>query len=159
MIKGNVFCFGDNIDTDGIIPARHLANDSPDELKKHCMEDVDATFASKVKTGDIIVGGRNFGCGSSREHAVIAIKASGVSAVISHSYARLFYRNAINIGLPVIVCPEVVSVARDADVMEINLEKGLIKLKDSEYEFQPFPSFLINIIQTGGLVGYSKQGK
>ncbi len=159
MIKGNIFCFGDNIDTDGIIPARHLANDSPDELKKHCMEDVDATFASKVKNGDIIVGGRNFGCGSSREHAVIAIKASGVSAVVAHSYARLLYRNAINMGLPVIVCPEVVSVAKDGEIMEIDLGKGVIKLKDSEYDFQPFPGFLTDIVQTGGLVEYSKKGK
>ena len=123
------------------------------------MEDVNPTFASKVKTGDIIVGGRNFGCGSPREHAVIAIKASGVSAVIAHSYARLFYKNAINMGLPVIVCPEVVGVAKDGEIMEINLEKGLIKLKDSEYEFQPSPSFLMDIIQVGGLIEYSKKGK
>lgn len=157
MIKGRVFRFGDHIDTDGIIPARHLAKDAPEELSKHCMEDVDPTFASRVKPGDIIVGGRNFGCGSSREHAVIAIKASGVSVVVAKSFARLFFRNAINVGLPVVVCPEAADIAQDGDIMEVDLEKGVIKLKGSDYKFEPFSGFVIDIIKAGGLVQYSKQ--
>lgn len=159
MLKGDVFKFGDNIDTDVIIPARYLNAPSPEELAKHCMEDIDDTFVNNVKTGDIMVGGYNFGCGSSREHAPIAIQASGISCVIAASFARIFYRNAINIGFPILECPDAVEHINDGDVVSVDPEKGIVKNETTGKTFQatPFPAFIQNIIEKGGLLKYLKE--
>ncbi len=153
---GNVIKYGDNVDTDVIIPARYLNTSDNNELAKHCMEDLDSTFITRVKAYDIIVGGLNFGCGSSREHAPIAIKASGISCVIAKTFARIFYRNAINIGLPIIESPECVEDASEGDKLNIDLDKGIITNynKEKTYKIEPFPEFLQKIIGAGGLMQY-----
>lgn len=152
--NGRVIRFGDNIDTDVIIPARYLNTTDEKELAAHCMEDIDGTFASRVQKGDIVVAGKNFGCGSSREHAPLAIKACGVSCVIAADFARIFYRNAINIGLPILECPKAAGECEDGDELEIDFNSGIISniTKGKRYETQPFPSFLQNIINSGGLL-------
>ena len=153
---GKVYKYGDNVDTDVIIPARYLNVPDPQELAKHCMEDIDVDFAKKVKQGDIIVANKNFGCGSSREHAPIAIKASGVSCVIAETFARIFYRNAINIGLPIIECPEAAQAIEAGDEVEIDFDSGMIydKTKGTEYKGQAFPEFMQKIIKAEGLINY-----
>ena len=153
---GKVYKFGDNVDTDVIIPARYLNSSDPKELAQHCMEDIDAEFVHKVQKGDIIVANKNFGCGSSREHAPIAIKAAGVSCVIAETFARIFYRNAINIGLPIIECPEAVSGIKEGDEVEVDFDSGIItnKTTGASYKGQPFPEFMQKIIDCGGLVNY-----
>lgn len=159
--EGKVIKYGDNIDTDVIIPARYLNTSLPEELAKHCMEDIDKDFVNKVQTGDIMVGGANFGCGSSREHAPIAIKASGISCVIAESFARIFFRNSINIGLPILECPEASKDIEDGDSVEINFDTGIItnKTKNKEYHAAAFPPFMQELINAGGLVKYIKEGK
>ena len=142
--KGPVFKYGDNIDTDVIIPARYLNTQSPAELAAHCMEDIDKTFVTRVKAGDIMVGGENFGCGSSREHAPVAIKAAGIDCVIAKSFARIFYRNAINIGLPILECPAASEAINEGDVVAINFDTGVITDETTGQTFQaaPFPPFI-----------------
>ena len=154
--KGYVFKYGDNVDTDVIIPARFLNTFDPTELALHCMEDIDTEFVKNVKTGDIIVATKNFGCGSSREHAPIAIKACGVSVVIAETFARIFYRNAINIGLPIIECSEAAHNIKAGDLVEVDFITGTIKnlTQNTEYKGQPFPPFMQQIINAGGLVNY-----
>jgi len=158
ILKGTVHKYGSNVNTDEIIPARYLNTTDPEILAKYCMEDIDKDFVKRVKKGDIIVAENNFGCGSSREHAPIAIKAAGVSAVIANSFARIFFRNAINIGLPILESPEAVKAIKNGDTIEINLNKGIIKnlTKKEEYKAQPFPEFMQKIIKAGGLLGYIK---
>ncbi len=155
---GKVFKYGDNVDTDVIIPARYLNTSDPKELAAHCMEDIDLDFAKNVQQGDIIVANKNFGCGSSREHAPIAIKESGVSCVIASTFARIFYRNAINIGLPILECDEAVKSIEAGDELEVNFDTGVIKnlTKDEEYQGEAFPEFMQNIINNNGLIGYIK---
>lgn len=154
--EGRVFKFGSNVDTDVIIPARYLNVPDPAELAKHCMEDIDKEFVNKVSEGDIIVADKNFGCGSSREHAPIAIKAAGVSCVIAETFARIFYRNAINIGLPIIECPEASKAIEEGDQIEVDFDSGRIynKTKNEEYQGQAFPEFMQKIISNGGLINY-----
>ena len=154
--KGRVFKYGDNIDTDVIIPARYLNATEGTELAKHCMEDIDKEFIHKVKKGDIIVGQKNFGCGSSREHAPLAIKCAGVSCVIAETFARIFYRNAINIGMPIIECPEAARSIEDGDEVEIDFDSGVIHIvtKNESYKGQAFPPFMQKIISAGGLIHY-----
>lgn len=156
--KGRVHKFGDNVDTDVIIPARYLNRSDEQWLASHCMEDIDADFAKNVKKGDIMVAEANFGCGSSREHAPIAIKASGISCVIASTFARIFYRNAINIGLAILECDEAAKNIKDGDEVEIDFDSGLIKnLTDGKtYQAQPFPDFIQNIIKNGGLMNSVK---
>jgi 3-isopropylmalate/(R)-2-methylmalate dehydratase small subunit len=156
--KGSVFKYGDNVDTDVIIPARYLNTADMNELAKHCMEDIDIDFAKNVKQGDIIVAEANFGCGSSREHAPAAIKASGVSCVIAKTFARIFYRNAINIGLPIIECNEAAEKISAGDEVEIDFDTGVITnlTKKETYQGQSFPEFLINIINKNGLLNSLK---
>ncbi len=153
MSNSKAYVFGDNVDTDVIIPARYLNSFDEKELASHCMEDIDAEFVNKVETGDIIVAGYNFGCGSSREHAPIAIKAAGVSAVIAKSFARIFYRNALNIGLPILECAECDKISQ-GDELEIDFDSGVIKnlSKNENYQTEPFPPFIKNIIEKGGLL-------
>lgn len=157
--QGTVFKYGDNVDTDVIIPARYLNSSDPAELATHCMEDIDKDFVKNVKKGDIIVADKNFGCGSSREHAPIAIKASGVSCVIAETFARIFYRNAINIGLPIIECPEAAKGIEAGDEVHIDFDSGVItnKTKGTSYKGQAFPPFMQKIIQAEGLVNYINQ--
>lgn len=157
--KGTVFKFGDNVDTDVIIPARYLNSSDPKELATHCMEDIDKDFVNKVQTGDIIVAEKNFGCGSSREHAPIAIKAAGVSCVIAETFARIFYRNAINIGLPIIECPEASRGIEAGDEVEVDFDTGVItdKTKGISFQGQAFPPFMQKIIDCEGLVNYINQ--
>ena len=154
--KGRVFKYGDNIDTDVIIPARYLNSSDPAELATHCMEDIDKEFIKKVQKGDIIVAEKNFGCGSSREHAPIAIKAAGVSCVIAETFARIFYRNAINIGLPIIECPKAAAEIEDGDEVEVNFDTGVITdlTKGTSYQGQALPEFMQRIIDAEGLVNY-----
>ena len=156
---GKVFKFGDNVDTDVIIPARYLNSSDPKELEQHCMEDIDADFVKKVSHGDLIVATKNFGCGSSREHAPLAIKAAGVSCVIAETFARIFYRNAINIGLPIIECPEAAKDIADGDEVEVDFDSGRItnKTKGTTYQGQAFQPFMQKIIDCGGLVNYINQ--
>ena len=151
---GNCIKYGDNVDTDVIIPARYLNTSEPSELAAHCMEDLDPSFVSRVQSGDIITAGANFGCGSSREHAPIAIKASGVSLVIAKSFARIFYRNAINIGLAIVECPEAAAEINEGDKVEADLDNGIIRdiTTDREYKTAPFPEFVQKIIENGGLM-------
>ncbi len=153
---GKVFKYGDNVDTDVIIPARYLNAPDPAELAKHCMEDIDTEFAAKVQKGDIIVADKNFGCGSSREHAPISIKASGVSCVIAETFARIFYRNAINIGLPIIECPEAAKGIDAGDEVEIDFDSGMIynKTTGTQFKGQAFPEFMQKIIKAEGLINY-----
>ena len=154
--KGFVHKFGDNVDTDVIIPARYLNSSDPKELATHCMEDIDKDFVNKVKPGDIMVATKNFGCGSSREHAPIAIKASGVSCVIAETFARIFYRNAINIGLPIIECEEAAKEINAGDEVEVDFDSGKITdlTTNKTYQGQAFPEFMQRIIDCGGLVNY-----
>ena len=154
-----VYKYGDNVDTDVIIPARYLASQNHQELASHCMEDIDKTFVTKVKDGDIMVAGVNFGCGSSREHAPIAIKASGVSCVIAKTFARIFYRNAINIGLAILECPEASEKIQSGDEVSIDFDTGLITnlTKGETYQANPFPEFIKEIIQAGGLMADIKK--
>lgn len=157
--EGRAFRYGRDIDTDVIIPARYLNTSDPSELAKHCMEDLDTTFVERVQPGDIIVAEENFGCGSSREHAPIAIKAAGVDVVIAKSFARIFYRNAINTGLAIMECPEAVDAIRDGDTVKVDTETGEIVDETTGQRFyaQPFPAFIAEIIQKGGLVNRWKE--
>lgn len=159
IAKGKAIKYGDNVDTDVIIPARYLNSSEPAELAAHCIEDIDADFVSKVENGDIIVAAKNFGCGSSREHAPIAIKASGVSCVIAKTFARIFYRNAINIGLPILECPELFEETEEGDRLEVDFDTGTIKniTRNKVFKTQPFPLFMQEIIANDGLVGYIKK--
>lgn len=154
--KGRVFKYGDNVDTDVIIPARYLNATRGEELAKHCMEDIDKEFIHKVQPGDIIVAQKNFGCGSSREHAPLAIKCAGVSCVIAETFARIFYRNAINIGLPIIECPEASKGIEAGDEVEVDFDSGIItnKTKGTSFKGQAFPEFMQKIIKAEGLVNY-----
>ena len=158
-IKGKTWKFGNDIDTDAIIPARYLNTTDPAALASHCMEDADAAFASRVKPGDVIAAGKNFGCGSSREHAPIAIKASGVACVIAHSFARIFYRNALNMGLPILECPEGAERIQTGDELEIDLDSGAIEnlTRKEKYTAQPIPPFMQKLIKAGGLMEYVKE--
>ena len=157
--SGTVFKYGDNVDTDVIIPARYLNSSDPKELAANCMEDIDKEFINKVTPGDLIVADKNFGCGSSREHAPIAIKAAGVSCVIAETFARIFYRNAINIGLPIIECPEAAKGIEAGDAVEVDFDSGLItnKTKGTTFQGQAFPEFMQKIIQAEGLINYINQ--
>ena len=154
--QGNAWKFGNDIDTDVIIPARYLNTSSPEELAKHCMEDADTSFAGKVQPGDIIAAGKNFGCGSSREHAPIAIKASGVSCVIAQSFARIFYRNSINIGLPIFECPQAAKAISAGDQIAVDAKSGKITNLNTgkTYQATPFPAFMQELIEVGGLMNY-----
>lgn len=158
MAKGTVFKYGDNVDTDVIIPARYLNAPSPEDLAKHCMEDIDIDFVKNVQAGDIMVGGANFGCGSSREHAPIAIRASGISCVIAASFARIFYRNAINIGFPILECPEAAEKIHAGDKVSVDFATGVITDETTGETFQAaaFPAFINGIIDAGGLLSYIK---
>ena len=158
--QGTVHKYGDHVDTDVIIPARYLNTSDPKELASHCMEDIDRDFRSKISDGDILVGGENFGCGSSREHAPIAIKASGISLVIAKSFARIFYRNAINIGLAIVECPEAAQAIEEGHTVEADLDAGVITdvTTGRSFKTEPFPAFIQNIIAAGGLVNAAKSG-
>lgn len=158
-LKGKVFKYGDNVDTDVIIPARYLNSSDPENLAAHCMEDIDENFADQVEEGDIIVGGKNFGSGSSREHAPLAIKYAGVSCVVAESFARIFYRNSINIGLPILESAEAVQAAETGDQLEVDIDQGEIKnLRTGQtYQAAPFPPFMQEIIKDGGLIEHVKK--
>lgn len=157
--KGTVFKYGDNVDTDVIIPARYLAIADKKELAEHCMEDIDKEFVKKVQPGDIMVANKNFGCGSSREHAPMVIKESGISCVIAETFARIFYRNAINIGLPIIECAEAAKEIEAGDTVEVDFDSGIIydRTKGTQYQGQAFPEFMQKIIQAEGLINYINQ--
>ena len=156
--KGTAFRYGDNVDTDVIIPARYLNTPNANELALHCMEDIDKAFVTRVQTGDVIVAGWNFGCGSSREHAPLVIKTCGVGCVIAKSFARIFYRNAINIGLPIIASPEAAAEIQAGDELEVDVEQGIIKnlTQKKEYQGETFPPFIQEIIAAGNLLNYVK---
>ena len=156
--RGRVFKYGDNVDTDVIIPARYLNTSDPAELAAHCMEDLDPLFAGSARNGDILVAGRNFGCGSSREHAPLAIKASGVACVVAESFARIFYRNALNIALPILECPEAARAIAAGDEVTIDFETGEIADVTTERSFvaEPFPPFMLELIAAGGLAAYMR---
>ena len=158
MVSGKVFKYGDNVDTDVIIPARYLNAPSPEELAKHCMEDIDASFATTVRPGDIIVGGANFGCGSSREHAPISIRACGVRCVIAASFARIFYRNSINIGFPILECPEAAAAISNGDTVSVDFATGKIVDETTGETFQAvaLPPFIEKIVEHNGLLPYLK---
>jgi len=158
MVSGKVFKYGDNVDTDVIIPARYLNAPSPEELAKHCMEDIDASFATTVKPGDIMVGGANFGCGSSREHAPISIRACGVRCVIAASFARIFYRNSINIGFPILECPEAAAAINNGDTVSVDFATGKIVDETTGETFQAvaLPPFIEKIVEHNGLLPYLK---
>jgi 3-isopropylmalate/(R)-2-methylmalate dehydratase small subunit len=159
ILKGRVWKFGTNIDTDAIIPARYLNTSDPDELAKHVMEDADKDFPSKVKAGDMIVADANFGCGSSREHAPIAIKAAGIQGVVAKSFARIFYRNAFNIGLPIFESEEASDKISEGDEIEVDADKGIIKnvTKGEEYTAKPIPPFMQELISAGGLIEWTRK--
>ena len=161
VYTGKVIKYGDNVDTDVIIPARYLNTSDHQELASHCMEDLDKDFTKRVEAGDIMVAGDNFGCGSSREHAPIAIKASGISLVIANTFARIFYRNSINIGLAILECPEAVANISDGDRVEADLDNGIIynRTTGKEFKTQPFPEFIQKIIENGGLIETIKKGE
>lgn len=161
VYTGKVIKYGDNVDTDVIIPARYLNTSDHNELASHCMEDLDKDFTNKVSKGDIMVAGDNFGCGSSREHAPIAIKASGISLVIANTFARIFYRNSINIGLAILECPEAVKNISDGDKVEADLDNGIIynRTTGKSFKTQPFPEFIQRIIENGGLIETIKKGE
>jgi len=158
VLRGRAWKYGDNVDTDAIIPARYLNVSTPEALAEHCMEDIDAGFVEKVQAGDMVVGGANFGCGSSREHAPLALKGAGVSCVIASSFARIFFRNAIDIGLPILECPEAVEGTETGQVLEVDLEQGTVTNLDTGQTFQaePYPPFLMGIIEAGGLIPYTR---
>ena len=158
-LRGAVHKYGANVDTDAIIPARYLNLSEPEELGRHCMEDIDQAFVGRVKPGDIIVAGANFGCGSSREHAPIAIKACGVACVVAESFARIFYRNAINIGLPIMECPGIHDGVGDGDILEIDLSTGGVRddVRGLALRASPFPEFMLDLIGVGGLVEYTRR--
>ena len=160
-MKGTVWKFGDDIDTDIILPGRYLIYTDEEKLSQHCMEGLDDKFNEKCKKGDFIVAGKNFGCGSSREHAPIALKGVGVAAVIAESFARIFYRNAINIGLPIIECPEAAQGIEAGDEVEVDFDSGMIynRTKGTEFKGQPFPEFMQKLIAAGGLVNYTNSKK
>lgn len=159
--SGKVFKYGDNVDTDVIIPARYLNSFDGKELATHAMDDIDPEFAGKVQQGDMIVARKNFGCGSSREHAPLCLREAGVSCVIAETFARIFFRNAINIGLPIIECPEAAEGIEAGDEVEVDFDSGIIynKTKDAQYKGQPFPEFMQNLIAAGGLVNYTNSKK
>jgi 3-isopropylmalate dehydratase small subunit len=158
-LRGKVWKYGDNVDTDAIIPARYLNVSIPEELALHCMEDIDPDFVGAVQPGDVVIGGRNLGCGSSREHAPLAIKGLGVSCVIAETFARIFYRNAINIGLPILECPDAVTDTDAGQTLEIELETGTIRNLDTGQIFQaaPYPPFMTDIISAGGLIEFTRK--
>lgn len=158
-ITGRVWKYGDHVDTDVIIPARYLNTSVMEELARHCLEDLDPKFATLVQPGDVIVAGENFGCGSSREHAPLAIKGAGVSCVIARSFARIFYRNAINIGLPILECPAAVEDVEDGHQIEVDLESGQVRnlTTGRVFRVEPYPPFMMAIIESGGLVPYTRQ--
>ena len=158
-LRGKVHKYGDDVNTDVIIPARYLNVYDPAKLAQHCMEDLDPEFLKKVKPGDIIVAGSNFGCGSSREHAPLAIKAAGISCVIAKGFARIFYRNAIDIGLPILECGEAVDKTRSGDILEVELSKGEIKnvTRNLIFKAKPYPDFMLELIKAGGLIEYTKR--
>jgi len=157
-MAGRAHKYGDHVDTDIIIAARYLVTADADELAQHCMEDGDAEFAKRVKPGDYIVAGENFGCGSSREHAPIAIKASGIECVVAKSFARIFCRNSINIGLPILICPEAVDGTEAGDELEVDLAAGLVRsvTRGKEFRAQPFPAFMLEIVEAGGLIPFTR---
>jgi len=159
LLKGKVWRFGDDIDTDAIIPARYLNTSDPKELASHLMEDADREFPNKVKPGDIIVAGKNFGCGSSREHAPIAIKAAGMQAVIAKSFARIFYRNSFNIGLPIFESVEASEKIKEGDIVEIDADNGIVRnlTKGEQYTAKPIPPFMQELIAAGGLIEWTKK--
>jgi 3-isopropylmalate/(R)-2-methylmalate dehydratase small subunit len=159
IVKGRVWRFGDDVDTDAIIPARYLNTSDPAELAKHLMEDADKDFPTKVRKGDMLGAGKNFGCGSSREHAPIAIKAAGIQAVIAKSFARIFYRNSFNIGLPIFESAEASEKIREGDIIEIDADSGIIKnlTKDEQYTAKPIPLFMQELIREGGLIEWTKR--
>ncbi len=159
IIKGKVWRFGDDIDTDAIIPARYLTTSDPKELARHVMEDADKEFPNKVRAGDIIIAGKNFGCGSSREHAPIAIKAAGIQAVIAKSFARIFYRNSFNIGLPIFESDEASENIKEGDMVEIDAGSGIIRnlTKNEQYKAKPIPLFMQELISAGGLIEWTKK--
>ena len=159
LLKGNAICYGDHVDTDVIIPARYLTSSDPQVLAQHCMEDIDADFLSKIENGDIIAAGSNFGCGSSREHAPLAIKTAGISCVVAKSFARIFYRNAINIGLAILECPEAAEGIGEGDEVEINFDTGVITdiTSGKAFSAQPFPEFIRDMIANGGLMASIKE--
>jgi 3-isopropylmalate/(R)-2-methylmalate dehydratase small subunit len=158
IFEGAVHKFGRDVDTDVIIPARHLNTNDPAELAGHCMEDIDAGFVARVRPGDIVVAGENFGCGSSREHAPVAIRAAGVSCVVAASFARIFYRNAINTGLPIVICPAAVAGAQAGDRLRVDLATGVVAdlTRDTTYQADAFPAFMRELIAQGGLLPYVK---
>ena len=158
LLKGKVWKYGSNVDTDAIIPARYLNVSTQEELSAHCMEDIDASFAGHVQGGDIVVAEANFGCGSSREHAPLALKGAGVSCVVAVSFARIFFRNAINIGLPILECPEAVEGTVAGQTLEVDLESGTVTNLDTGQTFraEPYPPFLMAIIEAGGLIPYTR---
>jgi 3-isopropylmalate/(R)-2-methylmalate dehydratase small subunit len=157
-LRGRIWLFGDNVDTDAIIPARYLHTSDPAELARHCMEGLDSRFADSVRPNDLIVAGENFGCGSSREHAPLAIKAAGVCCVVAKSFARIFYRNAINIGLPIIVCPDAAVSAIDGQSWDIDLAGGLVRnlATGTVRAFEPFPPFMMELLRAGGLTAHTR---
>lgn len=159
IVTGKAFKYGDNVDTDVIIPARYLNSADPAHLRQHCMEDIDSGFVSEVQDGDIMVAGKNFGCGSSREHAPVAIKASGISLVIAESFARIFFRNCINVGLAIMECPEAAVAISKGDVIKADFDTGTIEnvTKNEKYQAKPFPDFINGIITSGGLVDYTRE--
>jgi 3-isopropylmalate dehydratase small subunit len=158
LIKGKVWKFGNDIDTDAIIPARYLNTSDPAELARHCMEDADKDFSKKVLKGDIIVAGKNFGCGSSREHAPVAIKAVGVACVIAKDFARIFYRNSFNIGLPILESEEASADIAQGDTVEVDVDNGVIKniTRNKQYKVKPIPPFMQELVEAGGLLKYAK---
>ena len=158
-IQGKTYKYGDNVDTDVIIPARYLNTPEAKELAKHCMEDIDAAFAAKVKPGEIMVAGKNFGCGSSREHAPLAIKTCGISCVIAETFARIFYRNALNIGLPILECAEAAKAINAGDEVSVDLDSGIIVdlTSGKQWTAEPFPAFMQDLIAAGGLASYMKK--
>ncbi len=158
-IRGKTWKYGDNVDTDAIIPARYLNMSGEAELAAHCMEDLDDTFVSRVQRGEIMLAGTNFGCGSSREHAPVALKGCGISCVIAETFARIFYRNSINIGLPILECPEAVRSTEAGQTLEVDLASGVIRNLDTgkEYRATPYPPFMLGIMEAGGLVEYTRR--
>ena len=158
-LSGRVWKYGDNIDTDVIIPARYLNVSDPKELARHCLEDLDPRFSSEVRPGDMIVAGANMGCGSSREHAPLAIKAAGVSCVVAASFARIFYRNAINIGLPIVECPAAAAAVAAGQALEVDLVQGSVRNLDTGEAFQasPYPPFMLELMTAGGLIDYTRR--
>ncbi|HCS73949.1 MAG TPA: 3-isopropylmalate dehydratase small subunit [Clostridiales bacterium] len=161
MIQGKVIKYGHNVDTDVIIPARYLNTSDPEELAKHCMEDLDKTFVDRVRKGDIMAAGRNFGSGSSREHAPIALKASGISCVVAETFARIFYRNSINIGLPILECAAAAQDISEGDQVQVDVNTGVITnlTKGKTYQAEPFPAFMQEIINADGLISYVRERK